>query len=125
MLRSFQPDSDVRCSNFLSSLHSPIRSNSLVCFDGAKGQATLQVIEKIGGASRARTDDLIVANDGVCQSIAFVCLEFLAEYGPFRSNSVPQKSRLPGVCLNYRAQIAPIEALPKNRCCTMSLVVIK
>ena len=39
----------------------PIRSNSLFLFDGEKGQATLQVIEKIGGASRARTDDLIVA----------------------------------------------------------------
>jgi hypothetical protein len=85
----------------------------------------LQVIEKIGGASRARTDDLIVANDGVCQSSAFVCLELPAEYGPFRSNSVPKKSRLPGVCLNYRAQNAPIEALPKNACCNMSLDVIK
>jgi len=67
----------------------------------------------IGGASRDRTDDLIVANDGVCQSIAFVRLELPAEYGPFRSNPVPkEKSRLPGVCLNYRAQIASIEALP-------------
>ena len=109
MLRSFPPDSDVRSSNFQSSLHGPIRSNSLVCFDGAYGQATLQVIEKIGGASRPRTDDLIVANDGVCQSIAFVCLELPAEYGPFRSNSVlKEKSRLPGVCLNFRAQSAPI-----------------
>ena len=43
------------------------RSNSLVCFEGAYGQATLQVIEKIGGASRARTDDLIVANDALSQ----------------------------------------------------------
>ena len=67
MLRSFPLDSDVRSSNFLSSLHGPIRSNSLVCCDGAYEQATLQVMEKIGGASRARTDDLIVANDALSQ----------------------------------------------------------
>jgi len=46
-----------------------------------------RTIDNIGGASRDRTDDLIVANDVVCQSIAFVCLELPAEYGPFRSNS--------------------------------------
>jgi hypothetical protein len=67
MLRSFQPDSDLQCSNFLSSLRGPIRSDSLVVFDGAKGKAALQGIEKIGGASRARTDDLIVANDALSQ----------------------------------------------------------
>ncbi len=38
MLRSFQPDSDARSSNFLTSLHGPIRSNSLVFFDGEKGR---------------------------------------------------------------------------------------
>jgi len=31
------------------------------------GCATRQVIEKIGGASRDRTDDLIVANDALSQ----------------------------------------------------------
>ena len=31
------------------------------------GEQTRQVIEKIGGASRDRTDDLIVANDALSQ----------------------------------------------------------
>jgi len=50
---------------------------------GKKGR---QVIEKIGGASRDRTDDLIVANDGVRQIISLICLHLAAEYGPLRSN---------------------------------------
>ena len=33
----------------------------------ANGGKTRQVIEKIGGASRDRTDDLIVANDALSQ----------------------------------------------------------
>ena len=33
----------------------------------ANGEKTRQVIEKIGGASRDRTDDLIVANDALSQ----------------------------------------------------------
>jgi hypothetical protein len=33
----------------------------------ANGSKTLQVLEKIGGASRDRTDDLIVANDALSQ----------------------------------------------------------
>ena len=32
-----------------------------------RGGKNRQVIEKIGGASRARTDDLIVANDALSQ----------------------------------------------------------
>ena len=32
-----------------------------------RGEQRRQVIEKIGGASRARTDDLIVANDALSQ----------------------------------------------------------
>ncbi len=31
------------------------------------GKKSRQVIEKFGGASRARTDDLIVANDALSQ----------------------------------------------------------
>jgi hypothetical protein len=46
-----------------------------------------QVTEKIGGASRDRTDDLIVANDGVCQIISLTHLHLAAEYGPLRSSS--------------------------------------
>jgi hypothetical protein len=37
-----------------------------------KGEKTRQAIEQIGGASRDRTDDLIVAKDGVCQSAALL-----------------------------------------------------
>jgi uncharacterized protein YeeX (DUF496 family) len=33
----------------------------------ANGEKIRQVIEKIGGASRDRTDDLIVANDALSQ----------------------------------------------------------
>jgi hypothetical protein len=40
-----------------------------------------------GGASRDRTDDLIVAKDGVCQSLPFVCLRLAAIHVPKRSNS--------------------------------------
>jgi hypothetical protein len=45
------------------------------------------VIEGYGGASRDRTDDLIVANDGVSQINSFPCSRLDAEYGPLRSNS--------------------------------------
>jgi hypothetical protein len=45
-----------------------------------------QVVGRIGGASRDRTDDLIVANDGVCQSRAFTCLHLAADHVPQRSN---------------------------------------
>ena len=55
------------------------------------GRKSWQVIEKIGGASRDRTDDLIVANDGVCQIISFACPHLAAEYGPLRSNSEPAR----------------------------------
>jgi hypothetical protein len=34
-----------------------------------------------------RTDDLIVANDGVSRIISFACLHLAANYGPLRSNS--------------------------------------
>jgi hypothetical protein len=52
-----------------------------------RGEKTRQVTEKIGGASRDRTDDLIVANDGVCQIISLTRLHLAADYGPLRSNS--------------------------------------
>ncbi len=39
-----------------------------------EGKKTRQAIEKIGGVSRARTDDLIVANDGVCRHYLIVLL---------------------------------------------------
>jgi hypothetical protein len=32
------------------------------------GSTSREVIEKIGGASRDRTDDLIVANDALCRN---------------------------------------------------------
>jgi len=57
---------------------------------------TIENIEpKFGGASRARTDDLIVANDGVLQIISFICLSLTAECGPLRSNSEPARLELP------------------------------
>jgi hypothetical protein len=60
-----------------------------------RGEKTRQVTEKIGGASRDRTDDLIVANDGVRQIICLPCLHLAAEYGPLRSNSEPARLELP------------------------------
>jgi hypothetical protein len=45
------------------------------------------VIEGYGGASRDRTDDLIVANDGIFQIKSFPCSRLDAEHGPLRSNS--------------------------------------
>jgi hypothetical protein len=54
-----------------------------------------QVVEKIGGASRDRTDELIVANDGICRIISLPCLHLAAEYGPLRSNSEPARLELP------------------------------
>src|SRR6266567_5068062 len=45
------------------------------------------IAPKFGGASRDRTDDLIVANDGVRQLISLTRLHLAAEFGPLRSNS--------------------------------------
>ena len=59
------------------------------------GRKSRQVVEKIGGASRDRTDDLIVANDGVRRVISFICRDLAAEHGPLRSNS----NRLAWSCL--------------------------
>jgi hypothetical protein len=43
---------------------------------------TIENIEsEFGGASRDRTDDLIVANDGVRRIISLTCLHLSAEYG--------------------------------------------
>jgi hypothetical protein len=42
---------------------------------------------KIGGASRDRTDDLIVANDTVHHFIVLNRLDLSSGYGPLRSNS--------------------------------------
>src|ERR1700733_3531567 len=60
-------------------------------------------LPELGGASRDRTDGLIVANDGVCQYTTFTCLHLEAAYGPKRSNcrrfssaSLFQNSGLPG-----------------------------
>jgi hypothetical protein len=58
---------------------------------------TIENIEsEFGGASRDRTDDLIVANDGVRQIISFACLHLVAEYGPLRSNSTNKFQACPG-----------------------------
>ncbi len=48
-------------------IHVPKRSKSTDFRPMTHGAKTRQVIEKIGGASRARTDDLIVANDALSQ----------------------------------------------------------
>jgi len=61
------------------------------------------VIEKYGGASRDRTDDLIVANDALCQLISFTRLHFAAEYGPLRSKT----PSLPQFCLKTKKKKAP------------------
>jgi len=42
--------------------------NRLIFSTMKQGRKSRQAIEKIGGASRDRTDDLIVANDGVTDS---------------------------------------------------------
>jgi hypothetical protein len=44
-----------------------VSSNKAVFFDVPNGSKSLQVIERFGGASRDRTDDLIVANDALSQ----------------------------------------------------------
>ena len=46
-----------------------------------------QVIDLYGGASRDRTDDLIVANDTVHHFIVLNRLDLSSGYGPLRSNS--------------------------------------
>jgi hypothetical protein len=61
----------------------------------ATAQASSDV-SNYGGASRDRTDDLIVANDGVSQTNPCTCYGLDAEYGPFRSNSPQTKFRLAG-----------------------------
>src|ERR1700677_450293 len=48
-------------------IHVPKRSKSTEFSMTADGEKIGQVIEKIGGASRDRTDDLIVANDALSQ----------------------------------------------------------
>jgi hypothetical protein len=53
-----------------------------------------------------RTDDLIVANDGVRRIISFACLYLAAEYGPLRSNS----NRLARSCLKLHPVVALIGA---------------
>jgi hypothetical protein len=57
------------------------------------GCSSQQLIERIGGASRDRTDDLIVANDGVRQPISFIRRFLAVDYGPLRSNSTPTGCR--------------------------------
>ena len=54
------------------------------------GSKTRQVVEKIGGASRDRTDDLIVANDALSQlSYSPVCWGSIPL---IHSNSVPKSA---------------------------------
>src|SRR5580704_11076516 len=48
-------------------IHGPLRFNKTGFFMIERGRKSRQVIEKIGGASRDRTDDLIVANDALSQ----------------------------------------------------------
>ena len=48
-------------------IHVPKRSKSAEFSMIEYGKKSRQVIEKIGGASRDRTDDLIVANDALSQ----------------------------------------------------------
>src|ERR1035437_9852831 len=51
----------------VTGLHGPLRSNKAGFSMIEHGEKSRQVIEKIGGASRDRTDDLIVANDALSQ----------------------------------------------------------
>ena len=46
--------------------------------EAGRGERRVQVIEEIGGASRDRTDDLIVANDECCHFISFAFLRLAA-----------------------------------------------
>jgi hypothetical protein len=48
-------------------IHGPLRSNKTGFSMIGHGRKSRQVVEKIGGASRDRTDDLIVANDALSQ----------------------------------------------------------
>jgi hypothetical protein len=48
-------------------IHVPKRSKSIEFSMIPHGEKSWQVIEKFGGASRDRTDDLIVANDALSQ----------------------------------------------------------
>src|ERR1700676_1865127 len=48
-------------------IHGPLRSNKTGFSMIGHGKKSRQVVEKIGGASRDRTDDLIVANDALSQ----------------------------------------------------------
>jgi len=79
-----------------------------------RGEKTRQVTEKIGGASRDRTDDLIVANDGVRRIISLPCLHLAAEYGPLRSNWSNSNNRLAWSCLKlHRAgEVRPFHSQP-------------
>src|SRR4029077_4813593 len=47
-------------------IHGPLRSNTTDFLIIGHGRKSRQVVEKIGGASRDRTDDLIVANSQPC-----------------------------------------------------------
>jgi hypothetical protein len=63
-------------------------------------------MERFGGASRDRTDDLIVANDGVRQKSLQFGVHLAAVYGPKRSNS----DRLAGVASNFTARVLSVIA---------------
>jgi hypothetical protein len=67
---------------------------------------------KIGGASRDRTDDLIVANDRVSQTNLCTCYGLDAEHGPFRSNSHKQNSGLPGELPQHFSGSNPFQMSP-------------
>jgi hypothetical protein len=73
---------------------------------------TMQVFE-FGGASRDRTDGLVVANEDVRQLISLTRLYFPAEYGPLRSNSTILPA---GGCLNQpKAEGNATHAQPERR----------
>ena len=71
-----------------------------------KAERVPQVLENVGGASRDRTDDLIVANDDVRRIISLTRLHLAAEYGPLRSNSTHKFNRLAGVASQLSALAA-------------------
>ena len=64
-------------------VHGPLRSNKAGDSVTKRGGSSRQVIERIGGASRDRTDDLIVANDALSQ----------LSYSPTRTPSFYQPLR--------------------------------
>jgi hypothetical protein len=57
----------LRSCPSLQKIHGPLRSNKAGDSVTKSGCSSRQVVEIFGGASRDRTDDLIVANDALSQ----------------------------------------------------------